>query len=291
MGNEPNVTLAAPVAQKVTPPETPIKTETPKVETPVISTADILKRSSPPQAVPEPVKETNYREDLEKITDPAVKAIAEKQLKDLESGYNKKFQTLAQQRKELEDLKAKVSTWTPQRLAEELRNPAFVQAAQTLQQQAPPQDWSGSTEEWSSLNDSEKREFQRMRQEQSSLQSQVARMVASQEDTEIKKIYPTYDSNIVEEAIEGLRSGKINISRVDIFKAVNHDKNVESGYQYGYEDGYKKALEKLNGSSISTSNSSVTSADEVPEEVRKGGFSSIAMWRLAKAKNGSAQKR
>lgn len=262
-------------------PPTPESKPAAKFETPTVSSSDILRRSGEAKAdTPEIPKETNYKEDIDKITDPAVKAIAEKAIKDFESGYNKKFQTLAQQRKELEDMRNKISTWTPQRLQEELKNPAFVQAMQILQQQAPPQDWQGSSDEWSALSPSEKQQMQQMRQEQQSLQSQLAQMKQKEEDVEIKKSYPDYDPNVVEEAIEGLRTGQITASRADIWKVVNHDKNVEKGYQFGYEDGYKKALEKLNGSSITSNNGSVTNADEIPDDVRKGGFSSIAMWRL-----------
>src|SRR3990167_1807234 len=152
-------------APKVTPQVEvkPIETpkESPKVETPSVSSSDILKRAvDTPKEAPKET-ETSYREDLEKITDPAVKAIAEKALKDFESGYNKKFQTLAQQRKELEDMKSKISIWTPQRLQEELKNPAFVQAMQILQQQAPPSNFEGSADEWSAMSPQEKQRMQR----------------------------------------------------------------------------------------------------------------------------------
>ena len=278
-------------APKVTPQVEvkPIETpkESPKVETPSVSSSDILKRAvDTPKEAPKET-ETSYREDLEKITDPAVKAIAEKALKDFESGYNKKYQTLAQQRKELDDIKSKISTWTPQRLQEELKNPAFVQAMQILQQQAPPSNFEGSADEWSGLNESEKTRILNAERETQSLRSQMNKMLQSQEDTEIKKLYPDYEPQVVDEAIEGLRSGQITASRADIWKVVNHDKNVEKGYQFGYEDGYKKAMEKQNGSSITPNNLNVANADEVPEDVKKGGFSSIAIWRLNRSKNGA----
>ena len=158
---------------------------------------------------------------------------------------------------------------------------------QILQQTSPPQEWEGSSEQWSSMSDAEKRQIQQMQQEQKSLQAQLASMREKEMDTEIKGLYPDYEPKVVDEAIAGLRSGEITASRVDIWKVVNHDKNVEKGYQFGYEDGYKKAIEKLNGSSITSSNGSVASADEVPDDVRKRGFSSIAMWRLNRMTGGT----
>ena len=270
------------------PPKQEAPKPEPKIDAPIVSSADILKRTSEPKPLDtSPPQETNYREDLEKITDPVVKGIADKALKDFESGYNKKYQTLAQKSKELDDMKAKISTWTPQRLQEELKNPAFVQSMQILQQSSPPSNFEGSTDEWSNLSDSEKQRIKANEIETQSLKSQMAKLMASQEDTETKKLYPDYDPQIVEEAIQGLRSGQITASRADIWKVVNHDKNVEKGYQYGYEDGYKKALEKVNGSSVIQGGLNVTGADEVPEDVKKGGFSSIAIWRLNRAKAGA----
>jgi hypothetical protein len=162
---------------------------------------------------------------------------------------------------------------------------------QALQQTAPPPEWTGSPEEYSALSESEKRQMDSMRKEQQSLQSQLAQMKQKEEDIEIKKMYPDFEPQVVDEAIRGLSDGSITASRADIWKVVNHDKNVEKGYQFGYEDGYKKALEKLNGSTPLNGNLNVTSADQVPDEVRKGGFSSIAMWRLGRSKNGSSQSK
>ena len=292
--------VVAPVQAKVevqpkiveaTKPLETAKPAEPKIESPIVSSADILKRSTNAKVeVKTEPEEIQTQAELDKITDPAQKAIIEKKIKDLESGYNKKYQTLAQQRKEVDDLKLKLSTWTPQRLAEELRKPEFVQAMQTLQQSSPPSNFEGSTEEWSGLNDSEKQRILAAERETQSLRSQVNKMLQDQEDVEIKKIYPDFEPQVVDEAIEGLRSGQITASRADIWKVVNHDKNVEKGYQFGYEDGYKKALEKLNGSTHISSNGNITPADDVPEDVRKGGFSSIAMWRLGRLKNGSQKK-
>lgn len=281
------VPVQAPPTTQVQPdrPVQPSKVETTpeplKIE-PGTTASEILKRSTVKTDVT-PQRETNYREDLEKITDPAQKAILEKALKDYEAGYTKKFQDLSQERKKLDEM----SRWTPTRLAEELRKPEFISAMQTLQQQSAPQDWAGTGEEWSALSDSDKRQIQQMRQEQQSLQSQLMSLRMKEEDVEIKKLYPDYDPQIVDEAVEGLRSGKINANRADIWKVVNHDNNVEKGYKLGLEDGYKKALEKMNGSSITSGNLSVTGADDVPEDIRSKGFASIAGWRLSRLRNGA----
>jgi len=270
--------------------ETPKPTEA-KVEAPTVTSADILKRVSNPKPeapVVQAPEEIQTQAELDKITDPAQKAIIEKKIKDLESGYNKKYQTLAQQRKEVEDLKFKMSNWTPQRLAEELRKPEFVQAMQALQQTAPPSNFEGNPEEWSNLSDSEKRQFSEMKKSQDMLQAQLAHMKQKEEDIEIKKLYPDFEPQIVDEAIEGLRTGSLTASRADIWKVVNHDKNVEKGYTVGYEDGYQKALEKLNGSTPLNGNLNITPSNEIPDEIRKQGF--MAMYNYRKqSKNGSSQ--
>src|SRR3990167_9520024 len=50
---------------------------TPKMESPVVKSDDILKRQVI-KIEETPTAETNYREDLDKISDPVVKAISEK---------------------------------------------------------------------------------------------------------------------------------------------------------------------------------------------------------------------
>jgi len=271
-----------------------VVTPEPKHEAPKVTSADILQRTAVKVEAPKvevAPDDIQTQVELDKITDPLQRAIIDKKIKDLESGYNRKYQTLSQQRKEVDDLKYKLSNWTPQRLSEELRKPEFVQAMQTLQSQAPPSNFEGTSEEWSGLSESEKSQMKQTKQEMQSLQAQLAQMKQKEEDVEIKKLYPDFEPQVVDEAIEGLRTGNITASRADIWKVVNHDKNVEKGYQFGYEDGYKKALDKLNGSSPLNGNLNMTPSDEVPDEVRKAGFGSIAMWRLARSKNGSQPKR
>lgn len=282
---------AAPPMTAVPPaPAVPVAAE-PRIEAPVITSADILKREvvAKPAVAPTPTPDdVKVAEELSRIADPAQRAILEKKLKDLESGYQNKYQTLAQQRREVEDIKFKLSNWTPQRLAEEMRKPEFVQSMQALQQTAPPTTFEGTPDEWSALSDTEKKHITKLEQDQRSLQQQILNMRQKEEDVETKKLYPDYEPQVVDEAIEGLRTGQITASRVDIWKVINHDKNVERGYQYGYEDGYKKAVEKLNASSM-TPSFSVTDSEQVPEDVQKGGFSSIAMWRLQRKKAGAQQ--
>lgn len=292
VATKPNIMQTArPVEPKVEAPVIETKPEA-KFEAPTIKSSDILSRSSgKPQEPATPVapEEGMAQVSLDDIKDPVAKAIIDKKIKDLESGYNKKYQTVAQLRKEAEDLKFKYSNWTPQRLAEELRKPEFVQAMQTLQQTAPPSNFEGNVEDWSGLNENEKARILANERETKQLQVQLAQMKQKEEDIEIKKLYPDFEPQVVDEAIRGLSDGSITASRADIWKVVNHDKNVEKGYQFGYEDGYKKALEKLNGSTHLNGNLNVTPLDQVPEEVRKGGFSSIALWRSAQFKARSTQ--
>lgn len=286
--------VAESIKAKATTPVVP--TEAPKtdtVEAPSVTSANILSRTNDTVKtspdVSSKTEEVNVNSELDKISDPAQRAIIEKKLKDLESGYNKKYQDVANQRKELEELRRQVSTWTPERLRQELAKPEFIQAMQVLQQSAPPSTFEGTAEEYSALSDSEKARFRKVEQDNLSLQSQLAQMRQKEEDAEIKKLYPDFRPEVVDEAIEGLRTGKIVASRADIWKVVNHDQNVEKGYKFGYEDGYKKALEKLNANS-NLSGKDTKPVDDVPDEVRKGGFSSIAMWRLGQLRNGQTKR-
>jgi hypothetical protein len=72
-----------------------------KFESPKVNSSDILSRTSvkvePVNTVP--VEEGMAQVSLDDIKDPIAKAIIDKKIKDLESGYNKKYQTVSQLRK------------------------------------------------------------------------------------------------------------------------------------------------------------------------------------------------
>jgi len=252
---------------------------------------DILKRSSAPtQAAPtgditlDDVRPSN--DDLSKL-DPATRKIVEDKLKNLESGFNKKYQQVAELRKKIEQEGVQNDTWTPQRLQTYLNRPDFIQAAQALQQQAAPQQWTGSTEEWSALTDGEKGQFMEMNQRLHRQESQMNQILTAREDELLKQTYPDYDPQLVDKLKDDLISGRYQATRADVWKVANFESAVERAYRLGREDASKERSERSNAASIAPNGNgmNVTSADSVPDDVRKGGIAAIGRWRLSQFRN------
>ena len=190
--------------------------------------------------------------DIEKITDPQAKEQALRAYKSFQRGFNAKFQELADLRKKLE-VTQQPTTWTKDRIRQELNKPDFIQASQeVLQEQNPPQ--SGMTDtEWSSLTTNEKKQWQGMQQEIANLkqqqnQQQILQNFKMQDET-LKTKYANYDPNAVDIITSELLTGKRQATREDLHKAIDYDNAVNRAYQLGLQDGGLNKTDKLNASS------------------------------------------
>ena len=163
-------------SQSVQPAQDNIPITQPK---PAEEPKDIVERVSKAKAEPEPEKteikldDVGFnRNDIEKIQDPQARQYAEQAYKELESGFNKKYQKVAELRKQLETEKEALSKprqWTAQELQQELKNPSLVQAAQYLNSQQLAQNQSGgdlTDEEWSTLTPQERQNMVALQQQQ-----------------------------------------------------------------------------------------------------------------------------
>lgn len=225
-------------------------------------------------------------DELSKL-DPVTRKAVEEKLKHLEAGFNKKYQAVADLRKKMEADAANNDTWTPQRLQQYLQRPDFIQAAQALQQQAAPQQWTGSTEEWSALTDGEKGQFMEMNQRLHRQESQMNEILTMREDELLKQQYPDYDPQLVNKLKADLISGSYQATRADIWKVANFESAVERAYRLGKEDAAKDRNERSSAASITPNGGgmNVTPANEVPDDVRKGGIAAIGRWRLQQFRN------
>ena len=189
--------------------------------------------------------------DIEKITDPQAKEQALRAYKSFQRGFNAKFQELADLRKKLE-VTQQPTTWTKDRIRQELNKPDFIQASQeVLQEQNPPQ--SGMTDtEWSSLTTNEKKQWQGMQQEIANLkqqqnQQQILQNFKMQDET-LKTKYANYDPNAVDIITSELLTGKRQATREDLHKAIDYDNAVNRAYQLGLQDGGLNKTDKQNAS-------------------------------------------
>lgn len=231
---------------------------------------------------------------IEEIKDPQARQLVEELKKSLEKGYNQKFMKLANEKKETENLRLRLEAqtnqpWTPQRVQQLLNDPNFTSAAQQVQQSQPPQEWSGSTEEWSTLTPNEKRQFSELRQTVAQLQQSQTRQLISSEEEKIKAKYPDYDPNNVERWYKDAAEGRIPEGQIRelIHKALNFEKYVEGGYKFGLED--RNVLLREKAGAMSPNSVTTQTVTDVPK--RAEGESSRSLFaKLAKMRLSNNQK-
>jgi hypothetical protein len=272
---------------------TQVPSQAPVVEPNVIKTDDLVKRMHNTVPTPESSDVGYDPKKIEQIKDPEAKKLVEELKLSLEKGFNQKFMKLANEKKETEALRLKLEAqtnqpWTPERVQALLRDPNFAQSAASLQQSAPPADWSGSTEEWSTLTPNEKRQFSELRGAVQNQQNQLNRMLISSEEEKIKAKYPDYDPNNVERWYKDAAEGRIPEGQIRelIHKALNFEKYVEGGYKFGLEDRNVMLREKSQGMSPNSVNTQTVA--DVPKraegESSRSLFAKLAKMRLATQK-------
>lgn len=268
------------------------------------SAAELITRVATAAAAPAPAAPAEAPVvpiTLDEIKDPAVRAVVEKKLKDLESGYNKKYMTLAEEKKATEDLRKKLEadtnqSWTPQRLQEMLQRPDFAQAVQTAYaaqaQQTPPSNWEGSTEQWSNLSDSDKHAFRQLEGKVNILLNQQEQTQHATEHERVKSRFPDYDPVVVEKFYQEANTGRVSSEQVKemIWKALNFEKYVQNSYQFGLTDRNGNIQEKVGGTTNPT-NPKMTSVGDMPTRTDGEGTASfvsrLARWNLSRKKVGA----
>ena len=258
--SEPITEVVAPVGVADVKSDGSSVTNNPSVTT----TESLLTRVS---QFKEAVKEDKFDpKELDAIPDPAAKEVALKAYKSFEAGYGKKFQDLAEQKKQLEAEKSKYSNWTPQRLQELLNDKDFVASAISLQQAQAPQNSGLTNDQWSALSDNEKAKFAQLEQKQMFLEQQLIRERQLKEDEKLKAKYADYAPDVVDTTVSNLVTGKVQATREDIWKVINHDRNVERAYQLGMQDAKVDRTEKTNASSFEGITTKASSDAPTPEK-------------------------
>lgn len=268
-----------------------------------VKTNDLLKRiSSEPQkqetspAQEEPLYNSS---DIEKIQDPMAKKVVQDLYKHFEKGFNKKFMEVADKEKAVsqrfEELQRQ-QDWTPERVQQILQDPRFVASAQTLAQSQAPGNWTGTSEEWSALNPTEKAAFQQLEGKVNSLLASNNKMLVAQYDNQIKTKYSDYDPTQIDKFAEDFDRGAVDTAtlRELMHKALNFERYMERTYQFGMHDGHSQFKEKLNGSTeIGTG--ALNAGDDKPkmEPGEKPGnyFKRLAMFNLQKQKQGALPRK
>jgi hypothetical protein len=274
VATEPIVTPQEPVAQ-------------PKVEAPVTPKEDLVTRTSKVNVTPKLAEPTNEfglaKEDYDKIqSDP----VLSKFYKSMQSGFGQKTQEIAEMRKQYEAKIKDTSTWTPEKVSQIVNDKNFVNAAQQLMQSQAPSNWSGTQEEWSALNNSEKQRFQSLEQEVVNLKQQQYFNTVKAEDEKLKTRYANYAPDIVDTTIKKLVSKEQIATREDIWKVVDYESAIDRAYKLGLQDAKLPLEERVNANAIDGGIMNSPTKVEAPkkEESNSKAFNRIFMENLARFK-------
>lgn len=279
---DPKVATPAPNAQPAVVDQKPLE--------------DVLKRVS--QYKPEAKKVDGVAEDvafdykeIEKITDPTARAIAEKAYKSMQSGFTKKFQEVADLRKSLESQASQKKVWTAEAIQKELlSDPTFVSEAQRLQTINPnpsnPTNSGMTDTEWSALTEQEKAKFQLLENKISTLEQQRSETLLQQQHQALQSKYANYAPDFVNTTVKEVLQGRKQITLEDVWKATDYENAVQRAYELGKADATGKVVQKQQSSSFD--GGQATNANPPPEiqkgETNQSFFQRIARGRLAEAK-------
>ena len=264
-------------------PETAVKVETPK--------EDLVSRVSKVK-VEAKKEETNpfnlTKEDYDKVQ---VDPVLSKFYKSMLSDYTRKTQNLSEKEKEIEKIRLQSSTWTAERLQQEVNKPDFIQAAKTVASLQNPPDSGLTDQEYSALTDKEKAQLSNLNQQMQQIQMQNWQMQQRQQDEVLKTRYANYAPDIVDTTIKRLERGEVKADREVVWKALDYDDAVRRAYELGKQDRNLETQEKVN--MISPEGFAATPKSEVPPinqgESNSAYFKRLALRRLAEAKGNNTR--
>lgn len=266
--------------------ETPVQAVQAEVQKPqesIVTRASKVSLDNPKKADEGQTESIQFNvKDLDKISDPVARKLAEDAYKSFQGDYTRKTQALAQERKEMEGFKSKLDSmksWNPERIQEELNNPSFVQAAQEYQRrlnpQTPQQTSNGNSElteeEFSYLAPEQQKLYLKTKQMEQSLNIVNTRLQASEvekEDMSLKGKYANYEPRTVNEIYQDMMSGRVQATREHLWKVVDYENAVQRAYQLGLEDRKPGMQEKVSAST-QTNGYSVTPSSDTPVRLPK----------------------
>jgi len=204
----------------------------------------------------------------------------------LYKGADEKFQEAARLRREAEELRQR--GWDKNSVQQLLNDPTFQAQVNELQQERQveqnPQGSGLSDEEWSYLSPKEKALLANTQKMQKEDRERMDKFFQKQEwekqDLQIKSRYKNYEPKYVDEAFQGLVSGKIQATREDLWKAIDYESAVKRAYELGKKDRALDLNEKVTASSPA-SGFNMNQSKDVPSKGEKENgveyFKRIAM--------------
>ena len=208
--------------------------------------------------------------DIEKITDPEARKYAETAYKSMEKGYQKKFQELADQRKQLEQQMYEQSKWTPEKVDALLSNQEFIQAAQAKLQATNPTEGELSDDEWSALSPKERSEFKAMQSKLMQMENSNKSLQMKQElERQVQDLsgkYASFDKSKVIGMLTDINAGKFSATLEHIHKVVDYEDAIRRAYRMGKEDRQLDVKEKSAVSTIDVAGAVQPSNTEIKRQ-------------------------
>lgn len=232
--------------------------------------------------------------ELDNIRTPEeAKTYAEKAYKSMQSGWNKKFQEVAELRKTLESQQKQNSAWTPDRVQSLINDPEFIKAANSVVQVNNPQGSGLTDDQWSTLSDVEKAKISSMEQKLNILEQQNHQAFKSQQDGQLKDKYADYDPLVVDKLTEDLVTGRVQATREHLWRVINYEKDIQRAYELGKQDASGDKQEKLQSASFDNNISAVRAAGEIkkePGERDESFFKRLTLNNILKSREASLRK-
>jgi len=227
----------------------------------------------------------DYKE-IDKIQDPVAKKFAEDAYKSMQSGFTKKTQEIAEQRRAFEQKLQESQSWSKERLQRELNNPQFLQAAQEISSQNPVE--SGLTDEqFSSLTPVERSEISQLKNKITSLEQGNFQSLVAQRDTQLQSRYADYNPSQIDSTLRDLAQMSPLDIREHVYKSLKHDEDVAAAYELGKSEARGLNQQKINA--ITSNGNEISNSDDRPirekNETSQSYLMKIALANLAKFKN------
>lgn len=227
--------------------------------------------NEPPATGDEKFNINDLDEAISGIQDGALKDQMLKLKKSLIAGANKKYQEIAEMKKQLKD--GSNIEWTEAEFDRILQDPNFVRVANLKLQKTQlnsnqDPDSLLTEEERQKLNavSEVQREIEDLKNKEKLKDMQLA---IRQQDEELAKKYPNYDVSLLDQTTQDILNEKVQITREDIWKSLDYLDFGKRMFEAGRNLRNEKVQEQLN--SISAPGISVTPRSDVP--ARKEGES------------------
>lgn len=236
------------IETKITEGKEVKETKTEIKEPELVTRVSQVKTEEVKKTEPTEIKEPEFDfKEIENIKDPEAKVWAEKAYKSFQKGFNQKFQEIAEIRKTLEQKQqvTSMTSWTPERLQQEINKPDFVQAAQQVIKIQNPSNSGLTDDEWSTLSETEKRKLENMERELQTVKQQLMFTEIRKEDESLKQKYTNYNPNAVDILTADILANRIKATREHLWKAMDYDEAIQRAYELGKQDKKVENEEKI----------------------------------------------